>query len=615
MSKFRYDINALRAIAVISVLLFHLNIPLFQGGFAGVDIFFVISGYLMTRIILEGYQDNTYTIIGFYIKRAKRIIPALLFLGLAVTLVAFFIYLPNQYKEVEKNASSSLLFYSNIMYWKNSGYFDSASINNVFLHTWSLSVEWQFYIAYPIVISLLLSFYKNKKYLNIFYLVLTLLFIGLSIFVTYKSPVASFFLLPTRTWELMLGGLAFIFEGKIKSKILLIAAYIAVILSTILLNEKLLWPGFYTLIPVIGTFIIVVINADDHIILKNKVVQFLGKISYSLYLWHWPLIVIARYMGYDLNAVNVVVIIALSIILAYLSFRFIESAKIFNIKWLIILSVVLGGLTFLLSRVETNKWLFKKSTITLADYTEAHVDEIHQRMSLNDCFVINHEEKVEDFLKKSCLTIDTTKKNVLLLGDSHAAALSLSFKEVFKTKNINLLRVHASQGFPFLNNVGDSEFARKIYRYLYHDFIIKNHKYINGVILEGNWFTGKTEVIEELKQTVAYLKKLNIPVVVIGQNNVFTITYPAIIAKWNESNADNIELYTNKQAYYYNEIYKEKLKPFYVDIYYYSNMPKINKDNEPFYIDNDHFSKFGSDVVVEKILKDKTFINTFLNKL
>ena len=133
--------------------------------------------------------------------------------------------------------------------------------------------------------------------------------------------------------------------------------------------------------------------------------------------------------------------------------------------------------------------------------------------------------------------------------------------------------------------------------------------------MEGNWFTGKTEVIEELKQTVAYLQNLNIPVVVIGQNNVFTITYPAIIAKWNESNADNIELYTNKQAYYYNEIYKDKLKPFYVDIYYYTNVPKINKNNEPFFIDGDHFSKFGSDVVVEKILKDKIFINTFLNKL
>src|ERR1700744_244628 len=135
MTKFRYDINALRSIAVISVVLFHLNVPYCSGGFIGVDVFFVISGYLMTRIIFDEIERNEFSIVNFWSNRIKRIVPGLLFLTLVITIAGYFCYLPNEYQVNEKNATSSLLFYSNVSYWKNAGYFEPASENNIFLHT------------------------------------------------------------------------------------------------------------------------------------------------------------------------------------------------------------------------------------------------------------------------------------------------------------------------------------------------------------------------------------------------------------------------------------------------------------------------------------------------
>jgi peptidoglycan/LPS O-acetylase OafA/YrhL len=161
-SAFRYDINTLRAIAVLGVLLFHFKIPYAGGGFAGVDIFFVISGYLMSRIVLNGMSKDNFSILDFYKRRALRIIPALLMLVTIVTFVTFFIYLPADYKDVTKNGLSSLLFISNIDYSKVD-YFALSSDNNIFLHTWSLSVEWQFYLILPVVLVLINRYFRNDR--------------------------------------------------------------------------------------------------------------------------------------------------------------------------------------------------------------------------------------------------------------------------------------------------------------------------------------------------------------------------------------------------------------------------------------------------------------------
>ncbi|CAG5072036.1 hypothetical protein DYBT9623_03974 [Dyadobacter sp. CECT 9623] len=191
--EFRYDINALRALAVLGVVLFHYKVPYFQGGFSGVDIFFVISGYLMTRIIIRGLAKGNFSVIEFYSRRVKRILPGLLFLILCLTVINFFLYLPVDYSDFVKNAAASAVFYSNILYYK-SDYFDASSENNMLLHTWSLSVEWQFYLILPLVLMLVNRFLKNDRrgYLAVFLIAAVLIFVG-SLFATDYRPNASFY--------------------------------------------------------------------------------------------------------------------------------------------------------------------------------------------------------------------------------------------------------------------------------------------------------------------------------------------------------------------------------------------------------------------------------------
>ncbi|QJD95173.1 acyltransferase [Mucilaginibacter robiniae] len=213
-NNFRYDINALRAVAILGVLLFHYNVPFFAGGFSGVDVFFVISGYLMSRIIINSIDKSTFSFIDFYSKRIKRIVPALLIVILTITIICFFFYFPEDYKLNEKYGTASLIFLSNILYWKSSGYFDPASNTNIFLHTWSLSVEWQFYMLYPIALLILSKLFKKKPQYWTFFILSTISIIVLSFLYTQHKATASFYLLPSRSWEMMFGGIAFFAEEK-----------------------------------------------------------------------------------------------------------------------------------------------------------------------------------------------------------------------------------------------------------------------------------------------------------------------------------------------------------------------------------------------------------------
>jgi len=611
MAKFRYDINALRCVAVVSVLLFHLKVPYCSGGFIGVDVFFVISGYLMTRIIFKAIEKNEFSLLDFWGKRVKRIVPALLFLTLVVSIVSYVIYLPNEFNVIEKNATSSLLFYSNIAYWKNSGYFEPASENNIFLHTWSLSVEWQFYIIYPIIIWLFFKLLKKRNYIVVLIVVFTFLLCGLSIFWTYRSATASFYLLPTRTWELLVGALALMAEKKFKvqNKWLLIICYMAILLSTLVLTDSVLWPGVYTLVPVMATFGIIVLNQDSYVILKNSAVQLTGRLSYSLYLWHWPLIVFARYIGFQFNAITVFSIITASFLIAYFSYTFIESIKLKTSIPIIFALAVLSLCTSVFSNFSKD---FTGKIANMADYEKKHESEITRQFSKGCCFVEGeNREDFDKFKRRDCLKIDSTQKNILLLGDSHAASLSSSLRAPLRTYHINLLQATASQGFPFLIKNGNSEFCELLYHYIYYDFLKKNKSHIDGVILAGSWLPHSNEVADPLLQVCKYLKMLNIPVIIIGQTNAYTIPFPTIIAKGMASNTDLTDIYSNKNASVLNAFLKVKLKDYYVDVYYDKNIPKLSANFDPFEFDDNHLSKYGADLVVKRIISDSIFKKQF----
>lgn len=340
--NFRYDINGLRAIAVIAVVLFHFNPAWVPGGFAGVDVFFVISGFLMTGIIFRGLENDSFNLFKFYVARANRIIPALAVLCLVILVFGWFYLSPFDYRELGKHVSSSLGFISNVVYWRESGYFDAASHEKWLLHTWSLSVEWQFYIIYPIVLVALKRFLslENLKRLIV---VGTVLGFGFSVVATIKWPNAAYYLLPTRAWEMMMGGVAFLYPWHLsesKKKLIELIGVALILGSYVFVSSDVPWPGHFALLPVLGAYLIIVSNRQTSIITNNGLFQYLGKWSYSIYLWHWPVVVFLYF--YELHGYELFGIFG-SIVLGFSSYYFVESKKasfkVIVSLWLFVVSV------------------------------------------------------------------------------------------------------------------------------------------------------------------------------------------------------------------------------------------------------------------------------------
>lgn len=607
-STFRFDINALRAIAVVGVLLFHFKIPYFSGGFTGVDIFFVISGYLMTKIVHTGIVNNNFSYIDFYGKRLKRIVPALVVLLLVVTVLGFFVYLPGDYRINEKNVSASLLFISNIFYWKSANYFAPNSDTNVLLHTWSLSVEWQFYMIYPLILILFNKLFKSQRKYFIVFSSITLLIFFISVIFTKYSPGASFYLLPFRSWEMLFGGVAF-FSGDIVSKlkwrrIISIFGYLVLLLGFIFLNNKMAWPGFLTMIPVIATFAIIVSNVNEYSFLRNSVIQFFGKISYSLYLWHWPVYVFANYLVIENTNISTVTLIVLSILLGYLSFRYIESLELKN-KNILVIASILMTLATTLALLNSNNFLFKPFAVEIANYEKNKVNKARQ-FRLDTCFIGGVNSGVGGLNKQECLNIVAGKRNVLLIGDSHAAQFSLSLRSTFGTHNVNLIQATSSGCLPILRSNG-SDGCSGLMKYIYDDFLVNNASRIDGVIIGANWNRigengDKRKLLLDIAMTLTHIKKLNIPVIVIGQNEVYTSSYPSIIAKEYQYGINVSKNFLDKDAYVLNAFLLKGLGSSYIDIINSINFPPLLMGKIPYMFDENHFTEYGADLALRKIL-------------
>ncbi|GAA3945627.1 acyltransferase family protein [Chitinophaga oryziterrae] len=610
--RFRYDINALRGIAVMAVLLFHYKAQYFNGGFSGVDVFFVISGYLMTRIIITSFNENGFSLRDFYSKRVKRIIPALAALVAIITFVGFFIYFPIDFKAMGENSISSLLFVSNILYWQNSDYFAPASDSNILLHTWSLSVEWQFYIIYPIVLVWLNKWMKDKnRYLSI-YIALTLILCIVSIAVTYYNPTASFYLLPTRAWEMMIGGLAFYGENRIKNLKLRITialiGYALIFYCILRMDNRVAWPGVHTLIPTLGTCMVIIADWNDWGIIKTPVSRFFGKISYSLYLWHWPVFVIAKYVGLIGMSKNIIVLpslMILSIGLAFLSYRYVESRtyssrKIFKYSGGILM------LTLLLMITNANALVFKTKSVELSNYARDHKKEMDAQFSTGKCFV-NTNEDARKFRSAPCLCLSDSIKNILLIGDSHAAQLSSSLREVFSGMNIQLSQATASGCLPILPISGQSR-CKDVINYVYYDYISKHASQINGVIICANWIDSHDDnatLVNNIKATLQLLDKYHIKAIIIGQNETYTMPYPYIAAWEYQLNIKLARKYVKPRSALVNDFLKYKLPSQYIDIYNSDSLPGISATGTPYMLDDHHVTHYGADLLIKKILSNQ----------
>lgn len=412
---FRQDINLLRGIAILSVVFYHFAAPLLPGGFAGVDVFFVISGFLMTKIIATGLERNRFNLIQFYAARCKRIIPALLTMCLVIAVATFFWLPTNEYKKLGNYIGYAALFISNLKLRKETGdYFALDSHENWFLHTWSLSVEWQFYLVLPFI---MMGLYPLRKKLNtgLCLLVLTVASFSVSIMHTPANASTSFYLMPYRAWEMLCGGLVwyaaqrFVLPSGIRP-FTAIAGYVLILFSLFYITADQTWPGPLTLLPVLGAMLVIYSDYQPLVSLFDRNFRWAGLSSYSVYLWHWPVVVFLIYSGRQHNGLWVMSAIALSFALGWLSWVLIEqpgksylnqrSSRAF---WLILLAGTGAA------------WLF--SYLVKHDIVVSQPDPLVNKIALeatNKNYAANPKTHLS--------TYGTGKPVAIIIGDSHAEA-------------------------------------------------------------------------------------------------------------------------------------------------------------------------------------------------
>lgn len=331
--KYRPDIDGLRAIAVLAVVLYHYGIGGLRGGFVGVDVFFVISGYLITGIIHSEMERGEFTLARFYERRARRIFPALFAMLLATMVAGWWLLLPSDFAWLGKASMATVLFVSNVLYMLNSGYFDSSSDFNPLLHTWSLGVEEQFYLGLPLLLLLVRRFWAGG--LGRVLAVCALISFVACVVGQPKVAKAVFFLSPFRAWELLLGALLGIggipaIRNEMARNGMALLALVALLGAVVFMEEGVDFPGWKAAIPVLATALLLHVGASGgsriNAVLAWKPLVFIGLISYSLYLWHWPLLVLVKYRQgmTPLEPWVAVVLLGVALCLAIASYRWVE---------------------------------------------------------------------------------------------------------------------------------------------------------------------------------------------------------------------------------------------------------------------------------------------------
>ena len=329
----RRDIDGLRALAVIPVVLFHYGFSGFSGGFVGVDIFFVISGFLITSIICREIDVGRFSFSDFWARRARRILPALSLVMLATLMVGWLLLPPSDYAHLGREVRYQAMFISNILFMRQDGYFDPASELKPLLHTWSLAVEEQYYVIFPLLMVLITRYVRHWRW-AVFGLLL--LSFGLNIWASNRQPDAAFFLLPMRAWELLCGAMLAVMPPSPRAvrpwvyQAVSLAGLLAVAFAMCSFDKNTLFPGWAALLPVLGATAMIWANGRSPTwvgrLLSAPVLVGVGLMSYSLYLWHWPVYVYANAASVDgVQRYAAMAWIAVSVGLAYLSWRFIET--------------------------------------------------------------------------------------------------------------------------------------------------------------------------------------------------------------------------------------------------------------------------------------------------
>ena len=490
--RYREEIDGLRAFAVIPVILFHAGFEIFSGGFLGVDVFFVISGYLIASIIINDVKGNKFSIVRFYERRARRILPALVMVCVATIPLSYFYLDPSSFADYGKSLLYGSAFISNVYFALSGGYFAEYVAHKPLLHTWSLSVEGQFWIVFPLVV--MACAYVRRLNLAFVISSLSVISICLAVLLVESYPKIAFFGLPTRAWELFAGSIAaFIVQkqGVQKSNALALAGLAAIIFSIFFYDETTPFPSVYALVPVLGV-VLLVLYADKETfaakILSTKGFVRVGLISYSAYLWHQPLLAFARIRLLDNPPTMLMAgLSVMSVFLAYLSWKFVETPfrkkSNFGKKPVFILSVsgifcalILGAIGHLQNGFE------KRFDYSLIDLVGMESKEPNIK-KLFGC-----QEKDATNLDSIFCVVNGRVENpkIAIFGDSHADVIAMSLQHSGESFVVSSLGGCA----PLINvDVVRGNWDRDVCRNLtlkQLDFVNSNPN-IKEVLLVGRW--------------------------------------------------------------------------------------------------------------------------------
>lgn len=642
--KYRPDIDGLRALAILPVVIYHAFPRYAPGGFVGVDIFFVISGFLISLIIFKGLINNNFSFTDFYTHRVKRIFPALILVVSTCYVIGWFSLLPDEFKQLGKHIAAGMGFVQNFVLWKEAGYFDVATELKPLMHLWSLAVEEQFYLIFPLFLWIL---WKSRVNVLTSLFILCLISFILNLKGINKDPTKTFFLPQTRFWELMIGSVIAYFyafnawrpsffkylnlsvfnkivfrevpEEKdrklILSSILSFIGLLLILYAVAAYNHTMPYPGKKAVIPVLGAALLIIAGPHAWVnknLLSNKVAIWIGLISYPLYLWHWPLLSFARIIESETPSREIrIAAVVISFVLAALTYYIVEKRVRYGkstwrkVTILMVLAVIVGYVGY---NAYIRDGLKFRDAAKLAELNK--FDYPYK----NKCDSVTGESYGDDWCNTEPMA--HLSPNSLLIGDSFSNAYSEMLKE-FARKNKDFSPIQIGRGqCPMLIDYGP-DYCRKVTSSAIS--FVKENENIKTIILGSNWpayYNGKDfhwvkykeskeSFLRSLEKTVEYYES-------IGKSVKFLLAPPqgtnprSCIIRPLGLTDKNICNFTLNQAIVNDGNYRDQLLKFLSEknIKYFDPFPilcsneyctVVDKNNKILWSDGGHMSKYGGE--------------------
>lgn len=535
--NYRPDIDGLRALAVLLVIAFHLGSGHFRGGFVGVDLFFVISGFLVTGIIDNDIHNGKFSLGRFYERRIRRIAPALAGLLIVITAIATYVLLPVELLRYAFSLLAATLSYSNIYFWTQADYF-KPDHSKLLLHTWSLSVEEMFYLLLPITLWLCKKMrWPSLKILG----ALALLSFAVSEWLILKHDYSQAFFMPySRAWELLTGSiLALMPPSKhIPRPLREAAAFLALAMlavATLRLNSQSPFPGAAALLPCLAAFLFILMGKEGNLIatlLSTRPARAIGLISYSVYLWHWPIILFAErglIPGFPSKGTKEkIFVLLLSLLVGWLSWAFVEQpfrtgplvriprGKLFVLAGSLACCLILVAVSILNSNGFPSR--FPSRAVQVASYFDKS-----EASQAGTCFVTSQMD-FSKYDSADCLKPEPTKENYLLIGDSHASALWFGLSHSLLHAKI-LQSTSANRCFFDVKDAAEKTPCDLLRNYTFNTALPAMH--INGVILTQRWES--IHDLNEFKETFQWFQDHKIPLIVVGPVPEYDVPLPLLL--------------------------------------------------------------------------------------